>query len=138
MNGINNKNVKVKSLNILEKEAFIKEIEVLSKDYIILAIVGTVNLNVHGIPFISVTDLLAGNGLSELENIISREEDFQKISISIDSQLDDVDGEYLVKLIRDAIYEMQESLGVKISHEVFVGMVIHICFLIEKILKGEN
>lgn len=33
---------------------------------------------------------------------------------------------------------MQESLGVKISHEVFVGMVIHICFLIEKILKGEN
>ncbi|MFR9242003.1 MAG: sigma 54-interacting transcriptional regulator [Clostridium baratii] len=138
VNGINNKNVKVKSLNILEKEAFIKEIEVLSKDYIILAIVGTVNLNVHGIPFISVTDLLAGNGLSELENIISREEDFQKISISIDSQLDDVDGEYLVKLIRDAIYEMQESLGVKISHEVFVGMVIHICFLIEKILKGEN
>ncbi|MBM7835338.1 sigma 54-interacting transcriptional regulator [Clostridium sardiniense] len=136
VSGINNPNVKVKPLNILDRDDFIKNVDNLKKYSNILAIVGTVNLNVEGIPFISAPDILAGDGLSVLENFISQEEDFQKIANSIDAQLEEVDGEYLVKIVREAIQEVQENLNIKISHEVAVGMVIHICFLIEKIIES--
>lgn len=137
VNKINN-NIKIKALNILDRDDFVKTVDMLKEQYHIVAIVGSVNLNIEGIPFIGATDILTGEGIYKINEYISEEEDFQKISVSIDSQIKEVNGNNLVKSCRDTIDEIEENLNIKISHEVAVGIVIHICFLIEKILKGEK
>ena len=135
---VNSDKVTIVPLNILDKADFIDQINELKIDYNILAVVGTVALDVDGIPFIPAPDILAGDGIKKLDRWIYEEEDFYKISKSIDSQLINIDGVLLVKEVRETINEIEELLKIKISHEVNVGIVIHLCFLIEKTISGGN
>lgn len=133
---INKDNIKIVPLNILDKKDFSEKIEMLKNDYNILAIVGTVFIESDNIPFIPAPDILSGEGISKLDELIHKEEDYNKISKSIDNQMKDMDGINLVVLIKEAIYEMEERLGTIVPHEVKVGIVIHLCFLIEKMVSG--
>lgn len=128
--------VEVVPLNILDKEDFINKIEKLNKTSNVVAIVSAINLLVDDIPFIPVTDILTGNGITYLEELVEYEEDFAKIAISLDSQIKDVNGEKLVSIIRISIKEIEEALAIKINHEVEVGIVIHLCFLVDRIING--
>lgn len=126
----------IKPLNILDRKDFTENITNLSESYNILAVVGTVNLPTGNVLFIPAPDILAGDGIDKIDELIEREEDFTKIEKSIGSQIEDVSGQQLVIKVRQAIGEIEEMLNVKVPHEVKVGIVIHICFLIEKIIKG--
>lgn len=128
--------VEVVPLNILDKEDFINKIENLKKTSNVVAIVSAINLFIEKIPFIPITDVLTGEGLSYLEELVEYEEDFTKISKSLDSQIKDINGDELVSVIRISINEIQEMLQIKINHEVEVGIVIHLCFLIDRIING--
>lgn len=132
----NRDKVKIISLNILDKSDFIDKIDSLKLEYRILAVVGTVSLNIEGIPFIPAPDILAEDGIDRLDEFISREEDFKRITKSIDTQIQNIDGIELVQLVREAMQRTEESLGIIISHEVKVGIIIHLCFLIEKTISG--
>ena len=133
---INSDKVTIIPLNILDRSDFAEKVDELRKTYNILGIVGTVSLNLDKIEFIPAPDILAGDGIEKLDELIYQEEDFIKISKSIDTQLADIDGIVLVSLVREAIDEIQERLDIRISHEVKVGIVIHLCFLIEKTISG--
>ncbi|MBD7912609.1 MULTISPECIES: sigma-54-dependent transcriptional regulator [Clostridium] len=132
----NRDKVKIIPLNILDKQEFAEKVEVFKVEYNIVAIVGTVNINTDDIPFIPAPDILAGDGLQRLDEWINEEEDFVRISKSMNSQIEDIDGIGLVALVREAVSQIEERIEVKISHEVKVGIVIHLCFLIEKIING--
>lgn len=133
---INKDKVRIIPLNILDKREFGEKVELLSREYNIVAIVGTVSIELSNIPFIPAPDVLTGEGLEILDEWILEEEDFIRISKSIDAQVVDIDGVELILLIRQAILQIEERIEVKISHEVKVGIVIHLCFLIEKIING--
>lgn len=135
-NLVNADKVKIIPLNILDKGDFIEKVNKLKIDYNILGVVGTVNLNVEGVPFIPAPDILAGDGIERLDKKIYEEEDFMKIAKSIDSQLRDIDGVALVRLLREVIADIEDRLDVRIAYEVKVGIVIHLSFLIEKTLNG--
>ena len=135
---VNGDKVKIVPLNILDKNEFIDNVNKFKLDYNILAVVGTVFLDVEGIPFIPAPDILAGDGIEKLDRWIYEEEDFNKIAKSIDSQLSDIDGIALVREVRETIGDIEELLDIKISHEVNVGIVIHLCFLIEKTMSGSK
>lgn len=128
--------IKIISLNILDREDFLSKVDELDKEFNIVAIVGTVNISVNNIPFIEATSILADNGIERLNKLLDYEEDYKKIAKSIDSQIVNIDGIRLVSLIRTAILEIEERLELIIPHEVEVGVIIHMCFLIEKTIKG--
>ena len=123
-------------LNILDKEDFINKIEKLNKTSNVVAIVSAINLFIENISFIPVIDILIGDRITYLEELVEYEEDFAKIAISLDSQIKDFNGEKLVSIIRISIKEIEEALGIKINHEVEVGISIHLCFLIDRIING--
>lgn len=133
---INRDKVKIIPLNILDKKEFVEKVEMFKTEYNIVAIVGTVSIKMDSIPFIPAPDILAGDGLEKLDEWIQEEEDFVRISKSIDNQMIDIDGIGLVVLIREAIIQIEERIEVQISHEVKVGIIIHLCFMIEKIING--
>lgn len=132
------KNIRIKPLDILDRKEFMKKLEEIKSSYNVLAIVGTFNMNIIDIPFIGAKDILEGKGILLLSDYIDREEEFIKITESLDSSLRNLDGKVLVKYIRRSMFEIQDRLNIKVSHEVSIGMIMHLSFLIEKILLKEE
>lgn len=134
----NSNKVLIKSLDILNKEDFIIQVNKLKNNYNILAIVGTINVHIEEIPFISAPDILAGDGIKRLDKFVDTEDDYAKIAQSMDEQLKNIKGKKLVSEARECIAEIEERLSINMEHDIKVGIVMHICFLVDKILNGNN
>ena len=136
-NNINiNSNIKIYALKIVDKDDFYNNIESLSKKYNILAIVGVMNTYYPNISFISAVDILSGDGIKYLESLINQEEEYYKIVESMEKQIEWIDSYKLIYDIRETLYNIEEHLNIKLIHEVKVGILIHVCFLVDKLNKG--
>ena len=129
-------NIKVYALNIIDKDDFYSNIESLSKEYNILAIVGVMNTYYPNIPFISAAEILSGEGIDNLEVLVTQEEGYYKIIESMEKQIEDIDPYKLVSDIRRTLANIEEHLNIKLIYEVKIGILIHICFLVDKLNKG--
>lgn len=123
-------------LNILDKKEFVTNVKGLSRDYKIIAIVGTINIFIKSIPFISATEILSGDGIKELKELIDKEKYFYKIKDSIQDHINLKDSDRLVELITDTIEIIEKNLNMKLPSDVKIGMILHISFMIDKIRNG--
>ncbi|WP_409069022.1 sigma 54-interacting transcriptional regulator [Clostridium sp. FAM 1755] len=123
-------------LNILDKKEFVTNVKSLSRDYKIIAIVGTINIFIKSIPFISATEILSGDGIKELKELIDKEKYFYKIKDSIQDHINLKDSDRLVELITDTIEIIEKNLNMKLPSDVKIGMILHISFMIDKIRNG--
>ncbi len=127
---------KVISLNILNREHLITTLNQYQEYYHILALVGTVDM-IHGdIPFIAAVDLFAGVGLQRLKEIINENNLYSRIKLSLQEHLKQLNSAKLVDSVRRALVRIEGALQLAVPFEVKVGIVLHICFLIEKLKKG--
>lgn len=94
------KNVRIVSLGLLDKTKMESELVKLIKEYNIVAIVGTINPNLNNIPFISVEEILNGQGLLSLD-IMTQTEEVE------DSALEELVGENLILYNLEAISKNQ-------------------------------
>lgn len=94
------------------------------------------NTYVPNIQFISAADILSGEGIDDLEKLISQEEEYYKIVESMEKQINNIDSYKLIRDIRKTLINIEEHLNIKLIHEVKIGILIHICFLIDKLNKG--
>lgn len=131
-------NIEIISLNILNHEHFLTTLKQYEENYKILAVVGTVDIELEEIPFISAVDVLSGDGIGQIEDIIKNEEIYLKIEDSLKEHIKSLNTVTLVDLIRKAIKRIEKKLTVKISEEVRIGIVLHISFLVEKLIKGDS
>lgn len=131
-----NSNIKIYALNIIDKDDFYSNLDSLSKKYNILAIVGVMNTYYPNIPFIPAADILSGYGIEALEKLIIEEDEYFKIVESMEKQIENIDSYKLVSDIRRALEKIEEHLSIRLIHEVKVGILIHTCFLIDKLSKG--
>ncbi|MCR4943918.1 MAG: PRD domain-containing protein, partial [Clostridium sp.] len=135
-NLINSDKVEIIPLNILDRNEFTQKVEFIKDEYNVIAIVGTVNIRIEGIPFVPAPDILRWEGIDRLDKRILQEEDYYKLSKSVDDQFNNLDGVKLVALVRKCIKEIEERLNLKILHEVEVGIILHLCFLVDNRVKG--
>ena len=54
----------------------------------------------------------------------------------MEKQIEGIDSNKLVYDIRESLLNIEEHLSIKLIHEVKVGILIHVCFLIDKLNKG--
>jgi transcriptional regulatory protein LevR/transcriptional regulator with AAA-type ATPase domain len=134
----NAEKVDIIPLDILDKEDFLKKISELKEKYIILAVVGTVNIFIKGVPFISVQDIFVEKGIKELECLINTEYDFLKVQKALVNEIKELNCIKIVSDIRGMTKQIEESFKVKIQHDAQVGILIHISFLIDKLKHGGN
>ncbi|WP_195923656.1 PRD domain-containing protein [Clostridium tepidum] len=123
-------------LNILDKKEFVTNVENLSKHYKVIAIIGTVNIFMKGIPFIPATEILSGYGIKKLKELIDKEKCFYKIKNSIQDHINLEDSDKLVELITDTIEIIEKNLNIKLSNDVKIGIILHISFMVDKIKNG--
>lgn len=130
--------VNVIPLNILDREEFIGNVNEIKKHNKVLAIVGTVDMDVEGMPFISGAEIFTGEGLIKLDKMVKREIDYDQISESLKTQIKDINSYELVQSTRLAISDMEYNLDLIIDEDAKMGMLMHIGFLVDKIKKGRK
>lgn len=129
-------NCQVFSLNVLNKEHYLAAVSEYKKHYNILAVVGTVEVEHEEIPFISAVELLSGAGLDYLREIIYDIDVYSRIKKSLQEHIEVLDSEKLVEDVRQAVLKIENTLKLKVSAEVKVGIILHMSFLLEKLKKG--
>ena len=122
----------------MDKEDFLKKVSELKEKYTILAVVGTVNIVIEGVPFISAQDIFIEHGIDYLEHLLDIEHDFLKVRKALITEIMELDCIKLVSDIRYMITQIEESLKVRVQHDAQVGILIHVSFLIDKLKHGRN
>ncbi|WMJ81739.1 sigma 54-interacting transcriptional regulator [Clostridium sp. MB40-C1] len=123
-------------LNILDKNDFLSNVEKLSNNYKIIAVVGTINIFIKDVPFISAAEILSGDGINLLKELVNIEENFYKIRNSIQNHINLKDSDRLVDLIRGTIEVTEKELNINLPNDVKIGMILHISFMIDKLKDG--
>ncbi|MDI3548790.1 MAG: hypothetical protein PWR10_2442 [Halanaerobiales bacterium] len=129
-------NCEVLPLNILNKEHYLAALKEYKEYYNIIAVVGTVEVEQEGLPFISAVELLSGEGLNYLKRVITELDVYSRIKESLKEHIKVLDSEKLVEDVRQGIINIEEALKLRVPAEVKVGIVLHMSFLIEKLKKG--
>lgn len=128
----------IMSLKILDHNDFLSKVQMLNKEYQILAVIGTINIFIENVPSFSAMDILAGDGMAKLELLINREQDYLKIKDSLKCHIKSVSAEGLVGDIRKLIRDIEQGLQIVLPQDVTVGIVLHISFMVDKLKTGDR
>ncbi|ABR50277.1 transcriptional regulator, TrmB [Alkaliphilus metalliredigens QYMF] len=129
-------NLEIIPLNMLDRKAFLASINEYKKNHKILAIISTIDIHMSDILFISAEEMIAGDGLKYLEEVVTDEENYIKIGKSLKSHLKEIDGEKVIDEIRDTITNIERTLNIKVKYEAIIGIILHISFLLDKLKSG--
>lgn len=116
----------------------------------IIAVVGTVDLHIENVPFISIDNLVMGQGIESLENIIqgnkqlipnkrikSSSVDREVLIYTLKEILEFLDVEKIVPMIITSFKACALRLNLSNPKDLIIRYVIHIACMIERIIKGE-
>ena len=124
------------SLNILNRKEFVAAISQYRQTHEIIAIVGTVEIEEQGIPFISAVEILAGEGLKKLSDLVSNQDEYIKIGQSLMEHIQTVDAIPLITHVRQFIVKTERVLKLNIPNDVKVGIALHLSFLVDHLKQG--
>lgn len=130
--------IEVRSLNILNRKEFIKNLDALRTDYRILAVVSTIDMVIDHYPLIPAVELLGGGGLERLQTIVNEEMAYRQIGLSLKNHLHKVDGEEAVDKALAFLSEVEENMEIHIEHDVKTGILLHMGFMLDRIMSGEQ
>lgn len=136
---IDEQKVKIIQLQFLEREAFKKHIDRLMEEYEIKAIAGTVDISYQNIPFFSVYDIFDDEKLQVLKRMVEQEIPLEKIIDSLSGSITSVESlPKLIILLQKVVDQIQKDMQITVDSGIEAGIVIHLAFLIDAILKGQD
>lgn len=146
---IEDKNIQVISMSISDREDMLIKVKRISKDKNIIAIVGTINPELHGIPFISASELFLDKDFNRLNSIISIskgdtyekvdvKEVSQKIIESFKENITAYDLDVLQPLLIDFILYIENYFNIKLTLDTLVGLSMHIVCVIERLILNKE
>ena len=118
-------------------------------DYNILMITGTIEINIPGIPFIAVEDLIEFNDIEKLDNIfkpyLTNEELhffnnnlIKNFSLgNIMQYLTILNGQILLEYIEEAVERIQQYLRITLTNKIKLRVYIHVSCLIERLVTRQ-
>lgn len=136
---IDEEKVEIIQMQFLEREAFKKHIDSLMEEYEIKAIAGTVDVEYQNIPFFSAYDIFDDEKLNMLKRIAGDEVPTEKIVKSLSDTITAVDSlQKLIVMLQKTVHQIQTDMHIIVEPGVDAGIVIHLAFLVDSILKGEK
>lgn len=131
--------VEVIQMQFIEKTTFRKHIDNLLKDYQVVAIAGTVDVDYQNIPFFSALDLFKEDQLNLLKRIVSEELSVEKIAQSLAQTITTIPVlSQFVLQIQKVIHEIQSDLHLVLEPGVDTGLIMHIAVLFDTLLKEDH
>ncbi|HHW04017.1 MAG TPA: sigma 54-interacting transcriptional regulator [Thermoanaerobacterales bacterium] len=132
----NKSGIKIVPVEFIDKNQFYTTVEKYRQNYNIVAVVGTLDFTVPGTPYITAVDLFTGKAKAALQNLIDEADTYEKIETSLGEYLKAVDGRACFRMCRFIVENIQRMLELQIPPDVKVGIVLHLCFLVEKLASG--
>ncbi|WP_122645242.1 sigma 54-interacting transcriptional regulator [Enterococcus mediterraneensis] len=130
--------VEIIQMQFIEREAFIKHIDSLLQEYEIKAIAGTVEVDYQNIPFFSAYEVFDDERLNVLKRIVSEEIPIEKIVQTLAGTLTHIPSlTQTIRLLQQIVHQIQGQLHLVVEPSVDAGVIMHLAFLIEELLKGE-
>lgn len=130
--------IKIISLNIIDYDKFIKKIKRYQKQFNLLAVVSTVDIKEADIPFIPAVEILSGKAFEKLNDQLDGLKKYSKIKNSLSNHLEKLNSSKIVNECKNIIDSIINDSKIMIDNDVKVGILLHMIFLIEKLLKGEE
>jgi len=135
---LNEKNIQIVPMSITAKNEMEVKINKIAKNKNILGIVGTINPEIHGIPFISATEIILDKNYHKIKQIVNSS--INQINVVIDSLANEIktyDVLEIKPILINLIHELNEEFINKMSFDSTVGLIFHICYSIEKKINHE-
>ncbi|WP_207941009.1 transcriptional antiterminator bglG:Sigma-54 factor [Enterococcus sp. DIV2402] len=130
--------VEIIQMQFIERETFKKHIDGLLEEYEIRAIAGTVEIEYQNIPFFSAYDVFNHERLNVLKRIVSDGVPLETIVNSLKGTITHVSSlKSLIIDLQKAVQQIQTQMHLIVEPSAEAGIVIHLAFLIESLLKEE-
>lgn len=109
----------------------------ISKNSNVIAIIGTINPNIYGIPFISVYDFLNGVGIGVLENIINSVNNkpayYNEIFDMLKNEVGDIDIDKFKSCCNTFFDKVTIDIRVRLNKDKIVGLIMHLFCCISRL-----
>lgn len=148
---IDSTHIDIIPLSILNHKDALQHINKIAKKKEILAIVGTINPNIHNIPFISIDKMLMNNNYSELKHIIENNLNpipdtdtatDEEILINVKDYLAKEMSAYPYTKIHDKITAFISFCGNRFERDYSIdkqiGLIVHMASSIEHIIRNTH
>lgn len=129
--------IEVRPLNVISKNEFTNAVHVLSEDYVVLAIISTIPIQIEGYRYIAAMDYLSGKAKGLLREWIKQDTSMRNVAHSLKEHINKWDSEDLVLKSQSLLQSLVKNTDTELPEEVFTGMLLHLCFLVERKLNNE-
>ncbi|MGL5576349.1 MAG: sigma 54-interacting transcriptional regulator [Sarcina sp.] len=134
--------IQIIPLNIDNVQQFYSTVNSLGDEKNIIAIVGTFNPEIFGIPFIPISDVFKDTNLTKLKSLIKNSCD-EAITTIIESHKDKIKNIINENIYEEFIYAflkyIYEDLEIQLTENVTIGLILHTTCALERIsLKQED
>ena len=136
--------------NIIIKPMNKNEFEKVNKDVIenILAVVGTVDLRLSGVPYIPIDDVVIGDGLIKIEKLITGEiyiknnthkhVESNEILKILSEGLTFLNPLKAYEAINNSFKKLEKLIIIQNHDRIKIGYIVHCCYMIERCLIKES
>lgn len=139
-------NAEIFPMSLNNKQYMYNILNNLSQEKKILAIVGTINPNIYGIPFISTYEIFMDNDCKKLKELLNnpifKEKD--KEELGYDTFLEVLQGDInnmnlfnFEDMYNKFLSELEHSIDKSIDYDIRVGLMVHIVCSISNIMEGK-
>lgn len=133
---IDNYKTEILPVVITDKNEYIQTIANLKKRRNVIAIIGVLDPKMANIPFMNYNSIFTKNGIEKLADIIKIENLYYEISVSLKTQLINVDSKELINDLRIFINNVTDKLKINKKSELMIGWILHLCFMIDQLISG--
>lgn len=133
-----NEDIEIFTINIIDKINLEKRLYKLKDKYNILTIISTIPIEVTWTPVFSGLDIIMDKNLHKIEELLEENRICLQVAQSLEKHLSNIRAYPLVKEVRYLIYEIQNKLNIFLDLDVKVGIILHICFLIDNLIRGNS
>ncbi|WP_055665347.1 sigma 54-interacting transcriptional regulator [Desnuesiella massiliensis] len=139
---LSEKDIQVIPMAISDKQHMYNSINKLNKDKKLLAIVGTINPNIYGVPFISTSELFMDNNYGRLKEIVDNTETLERFYNSIFEalamEITELDISRFKPQCIKFIDTIQGCIEKKLDKDKVVGIILHLACAITRLLSRNN
>lgn len=124
-------------ISIYDKEEMYSMLAKIAKERNILCVVCNFEINVPYLTY-HLKDILSMKATKSIQELITNEDVYNKMSAILDETLAITDGTHLVNSIRKALLDLQSKTNKVIQYESMSGIVLHICCMVDRLRKKQQ
>ncbi|TDT51072.1 sigma 54-interacting transcriptional regulator [Fonticella tunisiensis] len=145
---INRYGMQVLPMSLNNNEFTYNIINNLSKKKNIVAIVGTIDPKIPGIPYISTSEVFSGNNCGKLGFIIDKlykteyedekHDDYNIFLETLKSEISNIDLSNFEKLYREFLVRLEQKINKNIEYGISIGLMMHMGCAISSMVEGKQ